>query len=74
MSRQAFSQFISFSNAIGVRPSELDAVMWFEMMSSPASVGRLLGRRLGSLRSPQFSWTLGPKDRRANANQTALFE
>jgi N-glycosylase/DNA lyase len=31
-------QFIAFSNGLGVRASELDAVIWHEMMSSPYSV------------------------------------
>ncbi|MDP9649675.1 8-oxoguanine DNA glycosylase [Paraburkholderia caledonica] len=35
-------QFLRFSRAIGVRASELDAVMWLEMMSSPATIRRLL--------------------------------
>jgi thermostable 8-oxoguanine DNA glycosylase len=30
-------RFIAFSNAIDVRPSVLDAVMWSEMRSIPAS-------------------------------------
>lgn len=36
-------QFLRFSQAIGVRPSELDAVMWHEMMSSPRTVTQLMG-------------------------------
>lgn len=35
-------QFLRFSEAIGVRASELDAVIWYEMMSSPSTVRRLL--------------------------------
>jgi N-glycosylase/DNA lyase len=31
-------QFIAFSNGLGVRASELDAVIWYEMMASPYSV------------------------------------
>lgn len=30
--------FLQFSQALGVRPSELDAVIWFEMSSSPHTV------------------------------------
>lgn len=37
------AQFLRFSNAIGVRPSELDAVMWHEMMSSPRTITQLMG-------------------------------
>ena len=35
-------QFLRFSRALGVRPSELDAVIWHEMMSSPKTVKRML--------------------------------
>lgn len=34
-------RFLSFSEALEVRPSELDAVIWYEMASSPRSVRRL---------------------------------
>lgn len=36
------SQFIAFSQALGVRPSELDAVIWLEMAQSRATVGYIL--------------------------------
>jgi len=35
-------QFLSFSRALGVRASELDAVIWWEMMASPSSVANVL--------------------------------
>lgn len=35
------SQFLKFSRAIEVRPSELDAVIWYEMASSSATIRRL---------------------------------
>jgi len=35
-------QFLNFSRALGVRPSELDAVIWYEMMGSPRTVARTL--------------------------------
>src|SRR5260221_608625 len=35
-------QFLAFSCAIGVRASELDAVIWLEMMASPMTVRALL--------------------------------
>jgi thermostable 8-oxoguanine DNA glycosylase len=35
-------QFIKFSNALGVRTSELDAVVWYEMMASPTTVHRVI--------------------------------
>lgn len=37
------AQFLRFAAAIGVKASELDAVMWLEMMSSPRSVAQLMG-------------------------------
>jgi thermostable 8-oxoguanine DNA glycosylase len=36
--RELEKQFLRFSAAIGVRASELDAVIWSEMMSSPSTV------------------------------------
>jgi N-glycosylase/DNA lyase len=36
------SQFLQFSRALGVRPSELDATIWLEMASSGATVHELL--------------------------------
>ena len=35
------AEFLKFSRAIEVRPSELDAVIWYEMASSPGTVRRL---------------------------------
>ncbi len=46
------SQFLCFSGAIGVRPSELDAVMWYEMMSSPRTITELMGGRLSASPNP----------------------
>ena len=37
------TQFLEFSEALGVRASELDALMWYEMMSSSRTVHKLLG-------------------------------
>ena len=36
-------QFICFSKGLGVRASELDALMWLEMMSSPDTVHSIMG-------------------------------
>lgn len=36
-------QFIRFSKGLGVRASELDALMWLEMMASPATVHSIMG-------------------------------
>lgn len=38
---QLESKFLNFSEGLGVRPSELDAVIWWEMMSSAESVSRI---------------------------------
>lgn len=38
---QLEAKFLEFSNGLGVRASELDAVIWWEMMSSNASVSRI---------------------------------
>lgn len=35
-------QFLNFSEALGVRPSELDAVIWREMASSPSAVRQVI--------------------------------
>lgn len=40
-------QFLSFSHALGVRPSELDAVIWLEMANSLRTVNRLLASASG---------------------------
>jgi N-glycosylase/DNA lyase len=36
-------QFLAFSAAVGVKASELDAVIWLDMMSSPTTVAALMG-------------------------------
>lgn len=36
------AQFLKFSHGLGVRPSELDAVIWSDMMASPLTVGATL--------------------------------
>lgn len=40
---QLEGQFLNFANAIGVRASELDAVIWYEMMTSPKTIAELMG-------------------------------
>ena len=54
------AQFIRFSHAIGVRPSELDAVIWFEMMSSPATVTQLMGGRRAAIPPRAFHRGVAP--------------
>lgn len=68
------AQFIRFSGAIGVRPSELDAVIWHEMMSSPATVTQLLGGRRSTLPTRQPPSRRRADERRADAGQAALIE
>lgn len=68
------AQFIRFSRAIGVRPSELDAVIWLEMMSSPATVTQLMGGRRSSVPSAQISSRGRTHERRANTHQARLIE
>ncbi len=76
-------QFIRFAQAIGARPSELDAVIWFEMMSSPRTVTRLMGGSLSGVRPRTASDSLAvdsssgrSRSRKSgtNANQTRLIE
>lgn len=58
-------EFIAFSRAMRVRPSELDAVIWLEMASSARTVGRLL--QSGSTRSRTHPG-------RAHADEARLFD
>jgi hypothetical protein len=46
-------RFLSFSAALHVRPSELDAVIWSEMASSPASVRHVVEHLSGCSRKPR---------------------
>ncbi len=64
--------FIQFSQRIGVRPSELDAVVWLEMMSSPNSVRQMTSQSHGEAirRHEQLS---RPKQRQSDAVQASLF-
>ena len=43
-------QFIRLARALGVRSSELDAVIWLEMMSSPTTVRQLMGGNRAGVR------------------------
>jgi thermostable 8-oxoguanine DNA glycosylase len=62
-------QFIEFSRALQVRPSELDAVIWLEMMSSPKTVHQLLGAEDDVKNSKGRRAT---KNRHTNPNQSSL--
>ncbi len=61
-------QFLDFSRALGVRSSELDAVIWLEMMSSPLSVKRALE----ASRLTSDSGTSRTKNRHSNTNQLSF--
>lgn len=76
-------QFIRFAQAIGARPSELDAIIWFEMMSSPRTVTQLMGGSLAGVRphSPSDAFVTSSSRGRSRSNkgaadtkQTRLFE
>ena len=66
-------EFLSFSHALGVRPSELDAVIWFEMMSSPKSVRRLLEMK-SSGRVVYRNSTTPAYESTAHPHQTSLID
>ncbi|MFZ6780429.1 hypothetical protein ACO0LD_26665 [Undibacterium sp. Ji83W] len=66
-------QFISFSQALGVRASELDALIWLEMMSSPKSVhGILESLTLSPTERKKSFVPRRTKQRHTDANQTTL--
>ncbi|WP_228375693.1 MULTISPECIES: 8-oxoguanine DNA glycosylase [Methylomonas] len=76
-------QFIRFADAIGTRPSELDAIIWFEMMSAPRTVTQLMGGSLAGVcpRSSSEVLAAGSSRGRSRSNkgttdtkQTRLFE
>jgi N-glycosylase/DNA lyase len=57
---QLEQQFLDFSHGLGVRPSELDATIWLEMMSSPRLIQAMLrnnndDKRTGPTRYVQIS-------------------
>lgn len=62
-------QFIRLSKGLGVRASELDALMWLEMMSSPATVHSIMGT---GHHSPESATRSRTKKRKANSGQLAL--
>jgi N-glycosylase/DNA lyase len=62
-------QFIRFSEGLGVRASELDALIWLEMMSSPETVHSIMGMgRQSPSRSPNQKAKTNPP----HSNQLAL--
>lgn len=62
-------QFLTFSHALGVRPAELDAVIWMEMAASRTSVHRLLAdRNKGSVRIARTQQSATDTGKRAVRN------
>jgi thermostable 8-oxoguanine DNA glycosylase len=62
-------QFIQFSKGLGVRASELDALIWLEMMSSSATVHSIMG--MGHA-SPERRSQGKAKKRHTHSGQLAL--
>lgn len=65
-------QFIAFSAGLGVRASELDAVIWHEMMSSPYSVRQALEVVVLPDKATTLNITPRTKQRHPNTNQLTL--
>ena len=66
---QLEEQFIRFSKGLGVRASELDALIWLEMMSSSATVHSIMGMGNSSAESRPRS---KPKKTKAHTSQLSL--
>lgn len=69
---QIEEQFIAFSNGLGVKASELDAIIWLEMMSSPHAVRQALGGVAQSGEASTLSASPRTKQRHTDANQLTL--
>lgn len=66
-------QFLAFSKALGVRPSELDAVIWWEMMASPRTVAKVLkSLPEGKFKEKHVASRFRTKNRDADSLQLAL--
>jgi N-glycosylase/DNA lyase len=65
-------RFLHFSQHLGTRASELDAVIWHEMMMSPASVAAVMTNDDCSRGLPAQIGLPRTKQRRANATQASL--
>lgn len=73
--REIENQFVQLSVGMGVRASELDAVIWYEMMSSPQAVHRTVGslaEASGKPKRTQSGSRPRTKQRDAYANQLTL--
>lgn len=79
---QLEGQFLNFSNAIGVRASELDAVIWYEMMSSPRTIAELMGGNRTGVSPNNFANVAKPSNSvrtrsyksRSDSNQARLID
>lgn len=69
---QLEEQFLSFSRGLGVRPSELDAVIWLEMASAPRSVQSVLSGLPESRFKAKHISSRRAQDRRADSDQLVL--
>lgn len=66
-------KFLDFSRGLGVKASELDAVMWYVMMSSPRVVQSIVDRLPQEIRQAKFMPSRTRTDkRRTNAAQLSL--
>lgn len=66
------AQFLAFSTGLGVRASELDAVIWLEMASAPRSVQSVLSALPeGRFKAKHYSGRAA-ENRRPDANQLPL--
>jgi len=66
-------QFLAFSKALGVRASELDAVIWWEMMASPRTVASVLeSLPEGKFKQKHAISRFRTKNRDTNSLQLAL--
>lgn len=67
-------RFIKMSNGLGVRASELDAVIWFEMMSSPSTVHRAMkSNGMPTKKTKHQRSSTRAKQRHSNTNQSTFF-
>jgi thermostable 8-oxoguanine DNA glycosylase len=67
------NRFLSFSEGLGVRPAELDAVIWLEMMSSTKAVQRALDHSGIEKNTVPKAISSRPKQSHPNTHQIPLF-
>ena len=71
--RELEDQFLAFSAGLGVRASELDALMWYEMMASRNSVAQILSAMPESAFKARHAPSRPPANpERPHARQLAL--